>query len=51
MDPSLSGLALFSSVIRAQTPPSLAPGTMVLLGLVGLASAFRRGVPSPSGNP
>ena len=51
MDPSLSGLALFSSVIRAKTPPSLAPGTMALLGLVGLASAFRRDVPSPSGNP
>ena len=51
MDPSLSGLALFSSVIRAKTPPSLAPGTMVLLGLVGLASAFRRDIPSPSVNP
>jgi hypothetical protein len=51
MDPSLSGFALFSSVIRAKAPPSLAPGTMVLLGLVGLASAFRRHVPSPSGNP
>lgn len=51
MDPSLSGFALFSSVIRAKTPPSLAPGTMVLLGLVGLASAFRREVPRSSGNP
>jgi hypothetical protein len=51
MDPSLSGLALFSSVIRAKAPPSLAPGTMVLLGLVGLASAFRRDVPGLSGNP
>jgi hypothetical protein len=50
MDPSLRGFALFSSVIRAKTPPSLAPGTMVLLGLVGLASAFRREVPRPSGN-
>ena len=29
MDPSLSGLALFSSVIRAKSPPSLAPGTMI----------------------
>jgi hypothetical protein len=51
MDPSLSGFALFSSVIRAKTPPSLAPGTMALLGLVGLASAFRREVPRSSGNP
>jgi hypothetical protein len=41
MDPSLSGFALFSSVIRAKAPPSLAPGTLVLLGLLGLASAFR----------
>lgn len=51
MDPSLRGFALFSSVIRAKTPPSLAPGTMVLLGLVGLASAFRREIPRSSGNP
>jgi hypothetical protein len=42
MDPSLSGFALFSSVIRAKAPPSLAPGTLALLGLVGLTSAFRR---------
>lgn len=52
MDPSLSGLALFSSVIRAKSPPSLAPGTMIVLGLVGLASAFHRDVSRvPSGNP
>jgi hypothetical protein len=41
MDPSLSGFALFSSVIRAKAPPSLAPGTLALLGLLGLASGFR----------
>jgi hypothetical protein len=29
-DPSLSGFALFSSVIRAKAPPSLAPGTLAL---------------------
>ena len=51
MDPSLRGFALFSSVIRAKTPPSLAPATMVLLGLVGLASAFRRGASDSSANP
>lgn len=50
MDPSLSGLALFSSVIRAKAPPSLAPGTMILLGLIGLASVFRRDISSHSGN-
>jgi hypothetical protein len=41
MDPSLSGFALFSSVMRAKAPPSLAPGTLALLGLLGLASGFR----------
>jgi hypothetical protein len=41
MDPSLAGFALFSSVIRAQAPPALAPGNLVLLGLLGLACAFR----------
>jgi hypothetical protein len=41
MDPSLSGFALFSSVIRAKAPPSLAPGTLALLGLLGLACGFR----------
>jgi hypothetical protein len=41
MDPSMSGFALFSSVMRAKAPPALAPGNMALLGLLGLASAFR----------
>jgi hypothetical protein len=41
MDPSLGGFALFSSVIRAKAPPALAPGNMALLGLLGLACAFR----------
>ena len=41
MDPSLSGFALFSSVVTAQSPPALAPGNMALLGLLGLACAFR----------
>jgi hypothetical protein len=48
MDPSLSGFALFSSVIRAKAPPSLAPGTLVLLGLLGLASGFRLDGRNPS---
>jgi hypothetical protein len=42
MDPTLHGFALFSSVVRATAPPALAPGTMALLGLLGLAAAFRR---------
>ncbi len=41
MDASLSGFALFSSVVQAQSPPALAPGSMALLGLIGLACAFR----------
>ena len=42
MDPSLSGLALFISVVRAKAPPAMAPGTLALLGLLGLAAAYRR---------
>jgi disulfide bond formation protein DsbB len=41
MDPSLGGLALFWSVIRAKAPPALAPGNMALLGLLGLACVYR----------
>ena len=48
MDPSLRGFALFSSVIRAKAPPSLAPGTLALLGLLGLACGFRLDGRSPS---
>jgi hypothetical protein len=40
VDPSLSGWALFSSVVGATAPPALAPGNMVLLGLLGLACAY-----------
>lgn len=42
MDPSLSGFALFSSVVRAKAPPAMAPATLVILGLLGLAAAYRR---------
>jgi hypothetical protein len=42
MDPSLSGLKLFISVVRAKAPPSMAPGSLVLFGLIGLAAAYRR---------
>jgi hypothetical protein len=50
MDPSLSGFALFSSIVRAKAPPALAPGNMALLGLLGLACAFRLDGSSPSRN-
>ena len=42
MDPSLSGFALFSSVVRATAPPAMAPSTLALLGLLGLVAAYRR---------
>jgi hypothetical protein len=48
MDPSLSGLALFSSVVQAKAPPALAPGNMTLLGLLGLACTFRLDGATPS---
>ena len=35
MDPSLRGWALFSKVVRAKAPPTLAPGVMAQLGLLG----------------
>jgi multisubunit Na+/H+ antiporter MnhB subunit len=41
MDPSLAGVKLFWSVIRAKAPPALAPGNMALLGLLGLACVYR----------
>jgi hypothetical protein len=40
MDPSLAGFALFKSVITAKAPPTLAPGTLVVFGLFGLACTF-----------
>jgi hypothetical protein len=36
-DPSLGGLALAWKVVRAHSPPALAPGAMALVGLVGIA--------------
>ena len=41
MDPSLTGMNLFRKAILAKTPPALAPGTMMQLGLIGLAYTFR----------
>ncbi|MEO7408888.1 MAG: hypothetical protein ABIZ92_17935 [Vicinamibacterales bacterium] len=42
MDPALSGRALWWKVLRAKAPPALAPGTMIQLGLIGLACAYRQ---------
>ena len=41
MDPALAGMALFRKSIVAKTPPALAPGAMIQLGLIGLAYTFR----------
>lgn len=41
MDPSLGGLALAAKVLHAKAPPSLAPGNMVLVGLIGLIAVWR----------
>ena len=41
MDPALSGRALFEKAILAKSPPALAPGAMIQLGLIGLAYTFR----------
>ena len=41
MDPALTGVALYRKAILAKTPPALAPGAMIQLGLIGLAYTFR----------
>jgi len=41
IDPDLSGWALFRECMYGPTmPPVLAPGAMILLGMIGLACAF-----------
>jgi hypothetical protein len=41
IEPELSGSNLLWKVLRAKTPPALAPGVMAQLGLIGLAYAYR----------
>jgi hypothetical protein len=41
MDPTLRGWALFEKAIHAKAPPALAPGSMIQLGLIGLAYTYR----------
>lgn len=41
---SMQGLELFWKAIKGATPPTLAPGTMVQLGLLGLAYTYRHPV-------
>ncbi len=39
-DPALRGRKLYWKVMQAKAPPTLAPGVMVQLGLLGLAYAY-----------
>ena len=54
IDPSAGGPALWMKVLRAKTPPALAPGVMAHFGLLGLAYTYRhpalreRAIPSRS---
>jgi hypothetical protein len=50
MYPSMRGLELFREAMMGATP-SLAPGTMIQLGLLGLVYAFRQPVPDVQDGP
>lgn len=41
VNPSLAGWALLAEALQAKSPPALAPGVMVQLGLLGLAWTYR----------
>lgn len=41
VDPSIAGRALLWKALMAKTPPALAPGSMLQLGLIGFAYAYR----------
>ncbi len=47
-NPALRGWALFWEAIQGKTPPLLAPGAMIQLGLIGLAYTYKHPVLSPS---
>jgi len=40
-NPSLTGMKLFWEAMKPQSPPALAPGIMLQIGLLGLAYAYR----------
>jgi hypothetical protein len=40
-DPSLSGVALLREAVEGSTPPLLAPGAMIALGILGSAWTYR----------
>jgi hypothetical protein len=41
LSPGLSGFALFADTMTRTTPPPLAPGTMIMLGLLGFIATIR----------
>ena len=41
LTPGLSGFALLSEAMTSSAPPPLAPGTMIMLGLIGLVCCYR----------
>jgi hypothetical protein len=45
MDPSMSGTALVWKVLHAKSPPTLSPGAMVQMGILGLGYAYLRRTP------
>ena len=45
MDPQMRGVTLVWHVMRAKSPPTLAPGSMVQLGILGLGYAYLRRTP------
>jgi hypothetical protein len=49
LSPNLGGFTLFAEAMQGATP-ALAPGTMTLLGLLGLAATFRQTLPD-AGDP
>ena len=42
MDPTMDGMELMWHVLRAKSPPTLAPGSMVQIGILGLGYAYLR---------
>lgn len=48
VNPSLAGMALYRKALESVSPPALAPGMMIQLGLLGLAFAYRH--PALSGS-
>ena len=50
MDPTLSASALFWKVMHMKAPPTLAPGVLAQLGLLGLVATFRHPVLRKAGS-